>query len=162
MKKIVGLFFLMGTFMFSQSKVQIGGGLGLGFGDQTTIEIAPNVAYRILPNVDVGVEANYTYNKDDNFKQNAYGGGVFARPYFGNFFGYGSYKINQVNTDIDLIGGGTREDDRTVDELWLGGGYRTNLGGVTMYAGAMYDVLHNDDSLYSSGFRPYVGVGIGL
>ncbi len=163
MKKLGIVFVLVGTVVFSQSKVKIGGGIGLGFGDQTTIEIAPNVSYELLPNMDVGLEADYIYNedKDYNIKQNAFGVGAFARPYFGSFFGYASYKAHFINekykTNI-----GTIKNDRTVNELWLGGGYRTNLGGVTMYAGAMYDVLHDDDSLYSSGFRPYVGVGIGL
>ncbi len=152
----------IGAFMFCQSKVQVGGGLGLNFGNSTTIEVSPNVSYRIMPNVDVGVEASYLYNKDDYFSQNAFGGGVFARPYLGSFFGYGAYKINQVNTELERLGQGSIEEDRSVDELWLGAGYRRKMGGITMYVGAMYDVLHDGDSLYKSGFRPYVGVGLGL
>ncbi len=159
---MIGLFFLIGTVVFSQNKVTIGGGVGLGFGDQTTIEIAPNLSYQILPNLDVGVEANYIYNEHNDYKQNAFGGGVFARSYFGNLFGYTSYKIHSVNSEFDVLGRETIEDNRAVNELWLGGGYRKNLGNITMFLGAMYDILHDDDSLYNSGFRPYVGVGIGL
>lgn len=164
MKKLIILFILVGTTAFSQqNKVKIGGGIGLGFGDQTTIEIAPNVSYEVLPNMDIGIEADYIYNenKDYHAKQNAFGVGPFARLFFGNLFGYGAYKAHFINERYDT-NIGTIKDNRNVNELWLGGGYRTAIGNSSMYFGAMYDVLHNDDSLYSSGFRPYVGIGIGL
>ena len=46
---------------FDISRLVVGGGIGLGFGDITSISVSPMVGYRITDNFSAGVGFGYQY-----------------------------------------------------------------------------------------------------
>lgn len=154
---------------YKANKWRLGGGIGLGFGsnDYFGIAISPFVGYEIAPSVEAGLTAGYQYSKWSESKQNLFNVG----PYF-NFYPipslflrahYEYYTGNNKYKEI-YLGGPSQTHSYNFNEsvLWLGAGYRST-GRVQFYTGLMYNVLFDDDtSLFSTGFRPIVGVSFGL
>lgn len=167
-KKLLIISFLLSSFfVFSQddSRWRLGGGLGFGFGNSnyTSISIQPFVSYQFSKIIDGGLSAGYQYAKWDNSKQNLFNFGpfinihpienVFMRVHFEQYFGNQKVKIGM---------GQSATYNYNESALWLGAGYRTS-GKVSFFTGLMYNVLYKeDDSLFSNGFRPIVGVSVGL
>lgn len=172
MKKIILLLVLLCSIhSFPQetsqapSKWRFGGGLGLGFGsnDYFGLSISPFAGYEITPMLEAGVTAGYQYSKWNDSKQNLFNFGpyvnfyplpyLFVRTHFEHYTGTNQYE-NVLGEDYKY----------NFDEsaLWLGGGYRST-GRVQFYGGLMYNVLYKEDeSLFSTGLRPIVGVSFGL
>lgn len=143
----------------NENKWRIGGYAGLNFGsDYFGVGIAPSVGYAVSGTVETGITAGYQYSKQDylhdEIKQNLFS--------FGPYVNYYPIRSLFLRAHYEYYLGNQKFDSQTYDfnenALWLGGGYRTP-GRVQLFVGAMYNVLYQEgDSLFSSGFRPIIGV----
>ena len=163
-KILLPLLFLFFVFSTAQStdpspfwqKVRFGGGLGLGFGNNSfNLQLAPSAIYEVNTYfaTGFGLQFNYSEFNDDRF------------------LGYGATWLNffnpipmvQLSTELEQWRvnlsndsfGTTLEEDYWLTSLFLGIGYRSN--NVTF--GIRYDVLYdNDRSLYADPWIPFVRV----
>lgn len=110
-----------------RSRIVLGGGLGLQFGNITLIDISPIVGYKVTERFLVGLGFTYQYYRhkyqdpflDINYETNIYGGSVFARYYvWKDLFGQAEYQYltykpylmdNRVDVNSYLVGGGYRQ-----------------------------------------------------
>ncbi len=147
---------------------RIGGGLGIGFGNNGyfNLQISPSVGYMVSNNLELGGIAGYSYAKNDWYKQNIFNIGPYIN-YFPieNLFLRANYMYytgkQKYDNNLPFY---NSVDEFNLDEsaLWLGGGYQSS-GNVRFQAGILYNVLYKEDeSIFSSGFQPFVGVAIGL
>lgn len=138
-------------------KVQIGGGLGLGFGNNfTNITVAPSAIYNFNEYVSAGVGLQYSYVNQKNFyNSNIYGGSLIAL--------FNPIEQLQISTELEQLrvntsfssfyGGAT--DNFWNTALFLGAGYRTN--NVTI--GIRYNVLYQENQgVYADPFIPFIRV----
>lgn len=145
-----------------QDRWHVGGNIGLSFGnnDYFGFAISPFVGYKITENLEGGVTVGYRYSKQHDYKQNTFNAGpylnfypinsLFLRTHYEYYTGNQSFDNNPQTFNFDE------------NALWIGGGYRSG-GRVKVYIGAMYNVLYKkDESIFSSAFRPIVGVSIGI
>ncbi|WGH75814.1 hypothetical protein P8625_01225 [Tenacibaculum tangerinum] len=151
------VFFLCATITFSQeenfwSNVRFGGGLGLSFGNTTTISISPMAVYDFNEGFSLGAGINYTYTDNDFGSANIYGGNLLSMynaPFINLQFS-GEYEhlfVNQSTGDFN------RNWD--VPALYFGVAYRTGFASI----GVRYDVLHsNTKSVYASPISPIIRV----
>lgn len=151
---------------FDKSRLQLGGDLGLSFGNQAgMVVVSPLVGYMITNRFSAGLGPNFEhYWQKDVFKLTTLGGRVYSRYQLFNFlFAHAEYGI--VNYKASF--GGVSEN-AWVSRLPLGGGISQRIGGNT-YANFMvlYDVLYNPDSPYNfgnsyNGFILRGGITLGL
>jgi len=138
-------------------RVQFGGGLGLGFGnDFTTITVAPSAIYNFNEYFAAGLGAQYSYvNQKRVYQSNIYGGSVIAL--------FNPIEQIQLSTEIEQLRVNTSYDDfygGDSDNFWntalfLGAGYRTN--NVTL--GLRYNVLYKENQgVYANAFIPFIRV----
>lgn len=137
-------------------KVRYGGGLGLGFGNNSfNLQIAPNAIYDVNPyfSTGLGLQFNYTQFGDRNFL--GYGGS------FINLFNpipslQLSAELEQWRINFEeSLEGGTRDERYWLTSLFVGVGYRT--GNVTV--GIRYDVLYDEErSLNVDPWVPFIRV----
>lgn len=146
---------MISSMVFSQKSdflenVRFGGGLGLSFGDVTTISVSPSAVYDFKNGFALGAGVNYAYIGAKNSSANIYGASLISL-----------YDVPTVN--IQLSGefeqsfinrkAGTLKDSYSTPALYFGVAYRGLRG---MSFGFRYDVLHSDKSIYSSAFSPIV------
>ncbi len=142
------------------NKVRFGGGLGLSFGrNNTQITLSPSALYQPNQYVAYGPGLNFSYQKFNDLKTTLYGvsGIVIVNPV--NFLQL-STELEQlrVNQSIDGVG--------SIDPFWntalfIGAGYRLNIGGNSLGAvGIRYNVLFDDgsDQIYADAWVPFVRV----
>lgn len=166
----------LGTTAFSQinqnqtltNNWRFGGGIGLSFGNNSYFgfNVSPSVGYMVSNNVELGATAGYQYAKNDYSKLNLFNAG----PYI-NFFpieniflraNYMYYTGKQEYNDRTPYYNTMYESNLDESALWLGAGYQSG-GPVRFQAGVMYNVLYKEnESIFSSGFQPFMGVSIGL
>ena len=139
-------------------KVQIGGGLGLGFGSgYTNISIAPSAIYNVNKYVSVGVGLQYSYLKQrDFYNSSLYGGSIIGL--------FNPMEQIQLSVELEQLRANVKTDGTfytgVSDNFWntglfLGAGYRA--GNVTI--GARYNVLFQEDKgVYGDAFIPFVRV----
>jgi len=134
--------------------VQFGGGIGLGFGNNTfNLALSPSAIYQANPQFATGFGLNVNYSKFGDTKLLAYGAS------FMNFYNpwpflqvSGEYEQWRVNLDQN-INGITIEDDYWYPALFLGVGYTQR--NVTF--GIRYDVLYDEGrSIYADPLIPFV------
>ena len=147
---------------------RFGGGLGLSFGNNGYFgfNVSPSVGYMVANNLELGATAGYQYAKDDYSKLNLFNVG----PYI-NFFpieniflraNYMYYTGKQKFDDPTPYYNSVYEANLDESALWLGAGYQSS-GPVRFQAGVMYNVLYKEnESIFSSGLQPFMGVSIGL
>lgn len=166
MKK-VGLLFLLllcvtvGKAQFDASRVTLGGGLGLQFGDYTVVNIAPQVGYNVSSYLNAGAGFTYSYysRKYDHssLKQSS------------NYLGFNLYgliypipyvvlkvqpEVNRMwQTNEERTTGYKETTEEFMFVCLVGGGLR--LGPVT--AMLQYDVVQNEYSPY--GNKLFYSVG---
>jgi len=138
--------------------VQIGGGLGLGFGSgYTNIAIAPSAIYNINQYVSVGAGLQYSYLKQrDYYNSSLYGGSVIGL--------FNPIEQVQLSVELEQLRANVKTDGTLYtgvsDNFWntglfFGAGYRA--GNVTI--GARYNVLFQEDKgVYGDAFIPFVRV----
>jgi hypothetical protein len=138
-------------------KVQIGGGLGLGFGNgYTNVSIAPSGIYNFNDYVSAGVGLQYGYvNQKYFYQSHIYGGSIIAL--------INPIKYLQISTELEQLrvnstfdtNSGKLNDDFWNTALFIGAGYRTN--NVTL--GIRYNLLHNNNNnVYADAFMPFIRV----
>ncbi len=139
-------------------KVQFGGGLGASFGSgYTDVTVAPGAIYNFNKYFATGLGLQYTYiDVKDRYNSSLYGGSVIAL-----FNPIDEIQISaeleqmRVNSEYELIDGGSVSDDFWNTALFMGAGYRA--GNVTI--GMRFNVLHdNDKRVYSDAFMPFIRV----
>ena len=153
-------------------RLYFGGGLGLGFGNTTFINVSPLVGYRITERFSAGIRVKYQYFKykqefigtngaviKQNFQSNIYGGGVFSRFFVSNnIFLHGEYENLSVQFG-DRFGNKTRE---WIPSAFLGGGYAYPIGGRAIFSiTALYNVLYDEfKSPYASPLDIQAGISL--
>ncbi len=139
------------------NKVRYGGGLGLGFGNNSfNAAIAPSAIYQANKYFAAGVGLSFNYSKFRESKLTAYGGSLLTL-----FNPIQAIQLSaeleelRVNRTIALNPNGTLEDNYWSPALFLGVGYSNR--NVTV--GIRYDVLHDSDkSIYADPWMPFVRI----
>ena len=174
-KLILSLLFLSSTLIFAQmsesssfnsGKWTFGGSAGINgtFGTYSTfgVSIAPRVGYKISENLEFGGISSFSLLNSDFYTTTLFGIGPFANYYFArNFYATAQFQEYIVTQKLKSTGDRSGKDEAA---LYLGGGYMTKIGNnIYMQIGAMYNVLWKENnSIFSSGFTPQVGVVFGL
>ena len=147
---------------FQDGKLRVGGGLGLGFGNNGYFgfNISPYAGYMLTPQLEGGMTVGYQYAKNDFVKWSMFSVGPYANYYIGQmFFARAHYEYFTGNQEEESTGA---EYDFDESALWLGGGYQST-GRVRFQAGLMYNVLYDEDeSIFSSALRPFAGIAVSL
>lgn len=146
---------------FDPDKLIIGGNLGAQFGNITLVEISPQIGYLVKPNILMGIGGRYLYYEDRTFIQtyrtNIYGGSIFSQYYFlENFIAHAEYEL------LNLDDFRQQEKRVNIQSIFLGGGYRSMIGGRSFVSILL---LYNLNETYNSPYtNPIlrIGVGIGL
>lgn len=160
-KRLLSLLFLSSFMLLAQpknadfwNKVRYGGGIGLGFGNNTfNLQMSPSAIYEVNPYYasGLGLQLNYSKFSEDQFL--GYGASWM------NFFNpipsiqlsseLEQWRVSLSNKALDL------KDNYWLTSLFIGVGYRSN--NVTM--GLRYDVLYDKDrSLYADPWVPFIRV----
>jgi len=145
-------------------RVQVGGGLGLGFGSgYTDVAVAPSAIYNFNKYfaAGVGVTGNYVRFRDysatiDEYRSWIYGGSLIALAMPIEQIQL-SLELEQlrVNSRIEHFEDGVIHDDFWNTGLFVGAGYRTQ--NVTI--GIRYNLLYNPDkTVYADSWMPFVRV----
>lgn len=135
---------------FDRSKLEVGGGVGLQFGDYTVINVSPQVGYRLTPYFTAGAGVAYTYFKDEDRFNYDYKASYFGMNVFGRFYPI-QYLVLSVQPEASRMWrsydgpNGREKSNEFVPSVLLGGGVR--LGPVT--AMIQYDVIQDENSPYS-------------
>ncbi len=175
MKKfIIPLFLMLSGSAFSQvsigtteqnnNKWTFGGGIGVGFGSQSSfyLQASPRVGYRLTDDLEAGVVGSVSWQTSDYYRSTMFGVGPFANYYIARTFylsaNYQHYFINYKDKYYEYK---TNEQE---DALYLGGGYMQRIGNNSfMQIGVMYNVLWKENSsIFSSGLVPNIGFVVGL
>jgi len=137
-----------------------GGNLGLTFGNETNIEVAPLFGYHFSNIFSAGIGGSYDYYHSRNYNSNlnVFGGSVFfriqpLRPVFLHAeYQYLTYKTNMFNAP-------TYTNQQIVSEgLLLGAGYREYLTPrLTSVIMLLYDFNY---TIYSPSSNPVFRFGI--
>ncbi len=136
--------------------VQIGGGLGLGFGSgYTNIAVAPSAIYNVNKYVAVGVGVQYSYLKQKDF----YNSSLYGVSIIGLFNPIEqvqlSLELEQLRANVKAEGYNSFSDNFWNTGLFFGAGYR--IENVTI--GARYNVLFQEDKgVYGDAFMPFIRV----
>ena len=142
-----------------------GGGLGLSFGNNGYFgfNVSPSVGYMIANNLELGATAGYQYAKDDYAKLNLFNAGPYVNFFpVENLFLRANYMYYTGKQKYNERYNYNYETNLDESALWLGAGYQSS-GPVRFQAGVMYNVLYKEnESIFSSGFQPFMGVSIGL
>lgn len=138
------------------SKVQFGGGLGLGFGNNSTnISVAPSAIYNFNEKVALGLGVQYSYiRQKDFYTSHLYGGSIIGlvNPIQEIQL---SAELEELRVNTDFDNSTLTSDDFWNTALFLGAGYRTNNATI----GIRYNVLHKDrNNIYTTAFMPFVRV----
>jgi hypothetical protein len=137
-------------------KVQIGGGLGVSFGNGNfSGTLAPSAIYNFNQYVAMGPSLIFSYQSNDFFKSTLYGGSWITL-----FNPLREIQLSaeleqlRVNQEIAFIDG-NEQDNFWNTALFIGAGYRA--GPATL--GIRYNVLYNnDDRVYATAWNPFVRV----
>jgi len=146
------------------SHVQVGGGLGLGFGSgYTDISVAPSAVYNFNQYLAAGVGLNGNYvrfrnysDTIDEYRSWIYGGsiiGLFSPVHFLQL----SVEVEQlrVNSRLEHVDYGAIHDDFWNTGLFVGAGYRNQ--NVTV--GVRYNLLYDPNkTVYADSWSPFVRV----
>jgi hypothetical protein len=139
-------------------KVQIGGGLGLGFGSGfTNISVAPSAIYNVNQYVAVGAGLQYSYLRQrDFYNSHLYGASVIGL--------FNPIEQVQLSVEVEQLRADVKTDNAFYngisDNFWntglfLGLGYR--MENVTI--GARYNILFQEDKgVYGDALMPFVRV----
>lgn len=144
-----------------------GGTLGATFGDLTEIRLSPILGYRVSPEFSIAGKVTYRHswqNATDQagnsitISEDDFGGGGLIQ-YFPvkEFYLLSEFSAQKYRTET------TQQDvERSVNFLFLGAGYSTNLAPmVFLNAGLKVDVLNDLDSPFDN-FTPFFDVTIGV
>lgn len=159
------LFSLLTAVIYSQerpshpnfwNKVQFGGGLGLGFGNNSfNALVSPSAIYSATDQFSTGVGLNFNYSKFRNARLLAYGGSII------NY--YNPIPTIQLSAELEQLrinnrirtGGLHYDNDYWSPALFVGVGY--SMPNIIM--GVRYNLLHDSQkSIYANALMPFVRV----
>lgn len=160
---------------FDKSKLFFGGSFGLSFGDQTLINVSPQVGYRFNQYFAAGAGVNFIYSSLKSFYTN---GDVFSRQSLGyaglNVFGRVypiEYILLQVQPEMNYSWGKYKEynPDATynlpgkfVPSLLLGAGGAIPAGRGAFIIMGQYDVIQDPRGPYGKNIFLNFGYNIGF
>jgi hypothetical protein len=154
---------------YREKKWFAGGGLALGFGSYTDIDVAPEIGYRLTQGVAVGAAFNFNFISDKTVpgvQQNytILGGGIFARIYpIRHIFLEVLPEYNSSTQKYKDYTGNAATFSTGVVSLLMGGGYVEQISeGSEFTFGIMYDVLQNPNSPFFGYPVIQGGVDIGF
>lgn len=144
-----------------RDRLFVTGDLTLNFGTFTVVGGNPALGYRVTDNFSAGIGATYFYYKVQGFQpESFYGGNLFLRQIlFDVAFLQAEYHL--MNVEAYRSGPDYNLGDRiTIPLLYLGGGYRQNLGG-NVYGSVkiLWDVIEHEESRFQN---PYFSVGMSI
>ena len=144
--------------MKSQNRTEVGGNIGLQFGNVTLIEISPRVGYWFTGYVISGVGTNFLYMNDTRpggYKGTIYGVNIFTRLYPSPKF-YAHAEYLKMNAGV-MAGGGVVYRIWT-DGLLLGGGYAQPITeNTSMNISILWDVIGQSNFPYRN---PVISMGV--
>lgn len=154
----------VGTTEQNNNKWTFGGGIGVGFGSQSSfyLQASPRVGYRLTDDLEGGVIGSVSWQTSDYYRSTMFGVGPFLNYYIARTFylsaNYQHYFINYKDKYYDY------KMNEEEDALYLGGGCMQRIGNNSfMQIGVMYNVLWKENSsIFSSGLVPNIGFVIGL
>jgi len=173
-KLIIPLFLLVSGALFSQISVNapqqsanrwtFGGGIGLGFGSNSTFNLSasPRAGYMLTNDLEGGIAGTVSWQTSDFYRSTMFGVGPFVNYYIARTFylgaNYQHYFINYKDKYYDY------RMNTEENALYLGGGYMQRIGNNSfMQLGLMYNVLWKENSsIFSSGLIPNIGFVVGL
>jgi len=133
--------------------VRFGGGLGFGFGNNsTTINVSPSAIYDFENGFALGASVGYLYSQIQSFKSNVISPGIVAL--------YNPAQEIQLSAEFEYLFvsqkfSGFDATNFDYPALYLGVAYRTGWAAF----GVRYDVLFDaNDSIFSSAFSPVIRV----
>ena len=144
-----------------------GGGVGLGFGDVTYVELSPLVGYQVNERVSVGGSLTYRYRDDERFSPSIstsdYGSSLFARyAVAGPFFIQAEYEY--LNYEIVRLDNSSERRD--ANSVFAGGGISKPVSpNVSLFATALYNLTYSsydDPAPYDSPWVIRLGVSAGF
>jgi hypothetical protein len=146
-------------------RIYLGGNIGLQFGSQTAVEIAPVVGYRITEEFSAGIGGKYIYYKltdpilTEPFETNIYGGSVFAKYLvLENVFLYSEYEV--LNMEVFEPPYYNKIIRENIPALFVGAGYRQMLGDNSFLdLMLLYNVIDDHRSIYDN---PLIRMGFGI
>lgn len=157
--------------MTVKDRFYVGGWLGASFGDVvSTVQVAPELGYIVVPKFHLGGSLVYRYRKDERFEPDLsttdIGGSLFGRYFvYAPIFLQGG--VEQLNWDYiapEIDGSFTTvKDDHTA--VLVGPGFALPLAPrAATYMTFLYDVNYDSDgpNPYDRPWMIRVGVGIGL
>jgi hypothetical protein len=133
-----------------KDKLFTGGGFGLWFGNETYVNLSPQIGLQLDERWMVGSGVQYTYYsvRDLNYSLSSYGGSVFTRFFpIDNVFAQAEYEVLRGPWDI------TRAESFNANSLFVGGGYFSGQGRTGAFIMFLYNLNH---SVYSPYADPYV------
>jgi hypothetical protein len=144
--------------------VFFGGGFGLQFGNQTYIEVAPQIGYKFTNRFSAGLGLKYIYYKfNDNiytYSTHIYGGGPFTRFFvLENLFLHAEYEILNLEVPDAYYREYTRKN---ISSVFVGAGYRQMIGtNSSIDLLLLYNINETRNTPYQNPiFR--IGFGFGL
>ncbi len=152
-----------------KDRIVVGGNLAAQFGSATFIQVSPLVGYRVTKNLTSGVGFSYQYISENynalnfyDYKAQVFGARVFSQyDLFYGLFAHAEYemswyKIAYEDANLEPYQG-------NVPALFLGGGYNFMVGeNARFQLMALYDVLHNIESINYNALVIRMGFSIGL
>ena len=136
------------------SRVRYGGGLGLGFGNNSfTIAVAPSAIYLVNSQFATGLSLNFNYSEFDESTFRAIGGSIITlfNPIPSAQLS-AEFEQTYVNREDNFLGE-SFEEKFWVPALYMGLG----VGSRNVMVGMRYDVLFNTDkSIYANAWSPFV------
>ncbi len=138
-------------------KVRYGGGIGLGFGNNSfNAAISPNAIYQANNQLAFGAGLSFNYSKFRDDKLLAYGASALTlfNP-IREIQLSAEFEQLRINREFNTILGASFEDNYWYPALYMGIGYTT--GNITV--GLRYDVIYDGDrSLYADPWAPFFRV----
>lgn len=155
-KLIITLFLILSTTILAQQNqdsfwknVRFGGGIGLGFGNNSTnIAISPNAIYDFNDSFSLGLGVGYQYAKRNGVKSNVYSVSALSL--------YNPFQRVQLSAEFEQLFANQKFDRQTLNRkipaLYLGLAYRVSRN---LAVGVRYDTLYDkNDSVFASAFSP--------
>lgn len=146
------------------NKWTFGGGLGVGFGSNSSFsfQVSPRVGYKLTNDLEVGAAGSVSWLTSDYYRSTMFGIGPFANYYFARSFYVSANLQHYFYNYKDRIYDYKFNGEETA--LYLGAGYMQRIAGNSyMQIGLMYNVLWKENSnIFSTGLIPSVGFTVGL
>ncbi len=142
-----------------KDKVFVGGGLGLSFGAQTYINVAPQIGLKLDEHWMLGTGAQYTYYNDKvfNYSTSSFGGSLFGRFFpLKNIFG--QVELEVLNGRWDPF----RPESFNATSAFVGGGYFQGEGRFGVFILVLYNLNYSVYSPYTDPLVFRMGFNVGL